>query len=79
MIGLLLLQVARAKECERIVAVDIADDRLELARGFGANVTLNADRDNVENAIRDLTQGRGADVAFEVVGFAPTIGKFSIR
>jgi len=73
MIGLLVLQVARAKECKCIVAVDIADDRLELARGFGADLTLNADRDDVDSAIRDLTHGRGADVAFEVVGFTPTI------
>jgi L-iditol 2-dehydrogenase len=68
MIGLFLIQVLKTKGCGRIIAVDLADDKLQLARELGADVTLNPARDEVVNAVLVLTENRGADVAFEVVG-----------
>ncbi|MDR1535112.1 MAG: galactitol-1-phosphate 5-dehydrogenase [Planctomycetota bacterium] len=72
MIGLLIVQLLRVAGCGRIVAVDLADERLALARKFGADTTLRSDRDDVIGKIMDLTGGRGADAAFEVVGATPT-------
>jgi L-iditol 2-dehydrogenase len=68
MIGLFLIQVLKTKGCGRIIAVDLADEKLQLARELGADVTLNPTRDEVANAVLALTENRGADVAFEVVG-----------
>ncbi len=73
MIGLLTLQAARAAGATRVIAVDLNDKRLETARQLGATDILRGDQVDVPAAIRDMTSGRGADVAFEVVGATPTI------
>ncbi|MDX2151764.1 MAG: galactitol-1-phosphate 5-dehydrogenase [Bryobacteraceae bacterium] len=68
MIGLLVIQAVRLAGARRIVAVDLEDHKLELAKSLGATHTANPRRDNVPQLVRDLTEGRGADVAMEVVG-----------
>ncbi len=73
MIGLLTLQAAKAAGATRVIAVDLNDKRLETARQLGATDILRGDQVDVPAAVRDLTEGRGADVAFEVVGATPTI------
>lgn len=72
-IGLLVVQVLRAAGCRHIIAVDIERDRLDLACRLGADEGLNPDADDVPAAVRRLTRGRGADVAFEAVGIASTV------
>lgn len=52
----------------RVIAVDLHDSRLEMAKQLGADVTLNAGRDNPAEAIKALTGGLGADVCIEVSG-----------
>ncbi len=73
MIGLLTLQAARAAGATRIIAVDLNDKRLDTALKLGATDILRGDLVDVPNAIREMTDGRGADVAFEVVGATPTV------
>jgi len=73
MIGMLTIQALRRKGCGRLIAVDLDDHKLEAARGLGADVTLNPRRVDVPAAVRDLTDGRGADVAAEAVGAAEPI------
>jgi L-iditol 2-dehydrogenase len=73
MIGLLVIQVLRARGCGTIVAVDIEPDKLQLAGQLGATVLLQADKADVPAEVAKLTAGRGADVAFEVVGMTPTV------
>jgi len=73
MIGLLVVQAARLAGCGRIIAVDLEQDRLDLAAKLGADVGLKADACDAVEEVKKLTGGRGADVAFEVVGIAPTI------
>lgn len=73
MIGLLVVQSLRLAGCGRIVAVDVDEGRLELARKLGAAEVLRSDRADVPAAVRALTGGRGADLAFEVVGISPTL------
>ena len=73
MIGLFVIQVLRWAGARQIVAVDLAENRLAAARGLGATHTLKSDAVDVAAEVQALTGGRGADVAFEVVGISPTL------
>ncbi|MBN2093631.1 galactitol-1-phosphate 5-dehydrogenase [candidate division KSB1 bacterium] len=73
MIGLLVIQVLRAAGCGKIIAVDIEPEKLEIARKLGADYAFNSKTENVIESIKSLTHGRGADVAFEVVGITDAI------
>jgi L-iditol 2-dehydrogenase len=68
MIGLLVIQALRNAGCGRIIAVDVDDAKLKMARSLGATDTFNTLQCDVPAAVRELTGGRGADVAMEVVG-----------
>jgi S-(hydroxymethyl)glutathione dehydrogenase / alcohol dehydrogenase len=67
MVGLGAVAGARLQGAERIVCVDMAPARLELARGQGATDTLIGGPDTVE-AILEMTGGFGADYTFEATG-----------
>ncbi len=73
MIGLLTIQAVRAAGATRVIAVDINDKRLNVAKQLGASETLNSQQCDVPVAVRELTEGRGADLALEVVGATVTI------
>ncbi len=73
MIGLFVIQVLRARGCGKIIAVDLEDSKLELAMELGADYALNPGRDEVKTEVMSLTEGRGADIAFEVVGVPETV------
>jgi L-iditol 2-dehydrogenase len=73
MIGLALVQALRHTGCGRLISVDVADDRLALAKKFGATDLVNSARDNAAETLLRLTHGRGADVAFEAVGITATV------
>lgn len=73
MIGLLVIQALRWAGAARIVAVDLEAKRLALARELGATDTLQSNQCDVAAEVARLTGGRGADVAFEVVGIDPTV------
>jgi L-iditol 2-dehydrogenase len=73
MIGLLTLQAARAAGASQIIAVDVNPKRLQVAKELGADHCLNAQEESVPDVVRNLTEGRGSDVALEVVGATGTI------
>jgi len=73
MIGLLVIQALRASGCGLIVAVDLDEQRLVLAQQLGADVGLRSDTVDVVGEVAELTHGRGADIACEVVGITPTL------
>jgi L-iditol 2-dehydrogenase len=73
MIGLFVIQALRLAGCSPIIAVDLSDERLAVARQLGADLTLNPTRDDVPTQVQAHTHGRGADVAFEVVGISATV------
>ena len=73
MIGLLVIQALRLKGFEEVIAVDVDDTRLRLAAELGAFETINAARDEPIARVGAITDGRGADVAMEVVGNAPAL------
>ncbi|MGH8980080.1 MAG: S-(hydroxymethyl)mycothiol dehydrogenase, partial [Acidimicrobiales bacterium] len=59
---------ARLAGATTIVAIDLDDRKLELARLFGATHTVNSARDDAVEAVRNATGGYGADVCVEAVG-----------
>jgi alcohol dehydrogenase len=71
-IGLAAILTARLYTPGRIVAIDLADSRLEGARRFGADITINNSDEDAVELIMELTGGLGADVAFEAVGVPQT-------
>ena len=71
-IGLSAIMGARLYSPSHIVAIDQADVRLEAAKMFGADVTVNNSREDALAAIHELTDGLGADVAIEAVGVPAT-------
>ena len=73
MIGLFVIQALRWAGAQRIVAVDLAENRLALARELGATHALKSDACDVAGEVARLTGGRGADCAFEVVGIGATL------
>jgi Zn-dependent alcohol dehydrogenase len=72
-VGLNSIQGARLSDCAKIIAVDISDEKLAAARGFGATDTINSAREDAASAVRDLTDGRGADYVFVTVGVKAVI------
>lgn len=72
-VGLNSVQGASLSGAFPIIGVDLADNKLEAAREFGATHTLNPSREDIVNTVRSLTQGRGADYVFVTVGSGPAI------
>ena len=68
-VGLAALLGARVRQAHIIVAVDLSDKKLALARELGATHTFNAATHDVATAIRDATKG-GVEYAFEMAGSA---------
>ncbi|GAB2603759.1 NDMA-dependent alcohol dehydrogenase [Kocuria himachalensis] len=71
-VGLNAIQGARMSGASTIIAVDMHEERLELARTMGATHTLQPG-ENLPKQIRQLTGGRGTDVTLEVVGRQETV------
>jgi alcohol dehydrogenase len=67
-IGLAVILTAQLFSAAQIVAIDLADSRLDAAKRFGAGVLVNNGRDDAVKALKDITAGLGADVAVEAVG-----------
>jgi Zn-dependent alcohol dehydrogenase len=74
-IGLAALQGARIAGAERTIAVDRVPAKLELARTFGATDVVDASAVDPVDAVRDLTDGVGVDVAFEATGVPGVVGQ----
>jgi alcohol dehydrogenase len=67
-IGLAALLTAQFYSPARLILIDMDDNRLQVARAFGATHTINFKQVKVEETIQALTQGGGVDVAIEAVG-----------
>jgi len=63
---------SRLAGAHTIIAVDIDDRKLDIARNFGATHTVNSTNEDPIEAIRGLTGGNGVDVAIEAVGLPST-------
>jgi alcohol dehydrogenase len=71
-IGLSAIMGARLFSPSHVVAIDLADRRLEAAKQFGADVIVNNGREDPLPIIRSMTGGLGADVTIEAVGVPAT-------
>ena len=71
-IGLAALLTAQFYAPATIVMIDLDDNRLSVARQFGATDLLNSSRDDVPERLRALTGGQGADTVIEAVGVPAT-------
>ena len=71
-VGDAAIEGARIAGASTIIAVDIDDTKLEWAKSFGATHTINSSNTDPVEAIRELTDGNGVDVAIEAVGLPVT-------
>lgn len=77
-VGLNVIQGARISGASKIIAIDINEERLEMAKKFGATHTILADKNDegllqASEKVKTLTEGRGADYAFECTA-VPALG-----
>ncbi len=72
-VGLNTIQGARIAGAERIIAVDMIANKLEMSKTFGATDLVDASKGDAVSQVMELTGQRGADVAFEVIGLGATI------
>ena len=78
LLGQLVTQYARLSGAREVIAIDTAPKRLEMAKAHGATHTLEMGVGDAAEAVRDITEGRGADVVYDITGhptvFAPALG-----
>ncbi|WP_323122043.1 alcohol dehydrogenase catalytic domain-containing protein [Burkholderia alba] len=67
-LGLMMTQVAHLKTPRKLVVIDLVDARLDLAREYGADVTINPRDDDPLEIVKALTDGYGCDVYIETTG-----------
>lgn len=67
-IGLGMIAGAKSKNPARVIALDMAEEKLELAKRCGADLTINIATEDAVAMIKDLTDGYGADVYLEATG-----------
>ena len=72
-VGLSIVQGARIGGASQIIAVDMFDGKLEMAKRVGATHVVNSAEDDPVKAVRALTGGAGVDHAFEAVGNATLV------
>ena len=73
LIGLLVVQALKRAGCSKVMAVDLDDSRLELAKKLGADAAINSSAPDALQKIREWGGEDGADIGMEVVGIDPTI------
>jgi S-(hydroxymethyl)glutathione dehydrogenase/alcohol dehydrogenase len=71
-VGLNVIQGAFLANATTIIAIDLLDNKLELARQFGATHTVNPNRENFQEKVNSITGGIGVDYSFEVIGTPKT-------
>jgi len=71
-IGLSAIMGSRLYSPSHIIAIDLADTRLQAAKEFGADLVINNGREDAVEVVRAMTNGLGADVAIEAVGVPAT-------
>lgn len=72
-LGVHAVQLPKQFGAEAVVAVDISEAKLALARRLGADHVIDPSRDDPLARVREITDGRGVDVAIEMIGLKSTI------
>lgn len=71
-VGSNIVQIARAFGASQVIAIDVADDKLEAVKAFGATATINSMTQDAREEVLKLTNGHGVDVSFEALGIPST-------
>jgi L-iditol 2-dehydrogenase len=71
-IGLLHLLTAKKMGAEKIIIIDLVEERLDFAKKLGADETVNAGKVDAVETVRQLTRGYGADIVIEAIGLPAT-------
>lgn len=71
-IGLAAILTSRLYSPRHVIAIDVAESRLEAAMKFGADIVVNANYNVVRTIVDEVTDGLGADVVMEAVGLPGT-------
>jgi S-(hydroxymethyl)glutathione dehydrogenase/alcohol dehydrogenase len=72
-VGLNVIQGARIAGAGRIIGIDMFESKLAMAKQFGATDVIKADEGDPVAKVIELTEGRGADTSFEVIGLQATM------
>ncbi len=72
-IGLGAIAGVRAKNPYRVIALDMDDDKLELAKKCGADIVINITKEDADAKVKELTGGYGADVYIECTGAVASV------
>ncbi|XP_005101843.1 L-threonine 3-dehydrogenase [Aplysia californica] len=72
-VGLMAQAVAKALGAKRVIGVDIENDKLEMAKKVGADITVNTKEKKLEEFVMELTNGVGMDRICECSGFPPVV------
>ena len=72
-IGFICVQWLRALGCTKVIAVDVADDKLALAKRLGADEVINTKEEGYMEKAMDITGGKGYGFVFETAGQVPTM------
>jgi Zn-dependent alcohol dehydrogenase len=73
-VGMGAIMAAKLSGATKIIAVDVLENKLDLAKQFGATHTINGSKDNVVDSVRDISDG-GVDFAIEAIGKGETISQ----
>ncbi|MDD5017251.1 MAG: galactitol-1-phosphate 5-dehydrogenase [Eubacteriales bacterium] len=71
-IGMMIFKLLKVSNAGKIIVTDMDESKLQLARQAGADYCINATTDIVQK-VKELTSGKGVDIAFEAVGIASTV------
>jgi len=71
--GVLIMQHAKNVGAGQVIVTDVKERNLEISKQLGADQIIRADRENVPERVRELTDGLGADVVIEAAGVAETV------
>ncbi|HSH19254.1 MAG TPA: galactitol-1-phosphate 5-dehydrogenase [Draconibacterium sp.] len=73
MVGMFVINMLKIAGANPIIATDLDDKKLELAKEFGATHTIESNDSKLSEKVKSLTKNRGADFGFEVVGISETV------
>lgn len=72
-LGLGMITYARRQNPEKLIVLDMLDERLEKAKEFGADIILNPGKVNAIQTVMDLTDGYGCDIYIEATGHPSSV------
>lgn len=70
-IGLAVVQALKARGAEKIIVSEVAPRRKEFAKHFGADYVLDPTKDDIVARVREICDGKGANLAFDAAGVQP--------